>query len=82
MNWCASGSNITGVTNQFLAGQIIGPEKYPNTIIILVNGHNIQLNLNGLSLYTWINLSLTLHLRSFHLQLMVIKTDIQLVNMQ
>lgn len=44
MNWCASVSNITGVTT----GQIIGPEKYPNTIIILVNGHNIKLTLSGL----------------------------------
>ena len=82
MNWCVSGSNIKGVTNHFLAGQIIGPEKYPNTIIILVNGHNIKLTLNGFSLYTWINLSLTPHWRSFHLQLTVIKTDTQLVTMQ
>lgn len=75
MNWCASGSNITGVTNHLLAGQIIGPEKYSNTIIILVNGHSVKLTLNDFSLYTWINLSLNPNRRSLHLQLMVIKTE-------
>lgn len=63
-----------------MARQIIGLRE-PTTIILL-NAHNIKPTPNDLPLYSYINVALNPHARSFYLQQMVTKRDSQLAMVQ